>query len=177
MPLSFLALWLAFAPLQNATDRQSAAQEPPATQPAEDRPAALRKPRQAEVLERLLREREAPTPILPVPPERRVDLGAEGGDRSDDDTLLLEGVMLSKRSGRLIRETDASYFEFDAITTQLGAKRIKLLETQLLEQMENLAASGTASFRVTGEVMRYRGQNRLLLKMVVPEVSHGNLSP
>lgn len=172
MTLWMLVLCLALFP----QDSGSAGQQP-ATQPAEDSGSSLRKPRQAEVLERLLRDREAPTPILPVPPERRVDLGSERDGAGDSDTLLTEGVMLTQRSGRLLRESDASYFEFDAVATVRGARRIKILETQLLEHMENLAASGTTTFRVTAEVMRYRGQNRLLLKMVVPEVSHGNLSP
>ncbi len=173
MSLWLLALCLALSPQDSA----GAAGQEPATQPVDESRNTLRKPRQAEVLERLLRDREAPTPILPVPPERRVDLGSESPGTAESDTLLTEGVILADRSGRLLRETDASYFEFDALATHKGARKVKVLETQLLEHMENLAASGTARFRVTAEVMRYRGQNRLLLKKVVPEVSHGNLSP
>ena len=151
---------------------------PAASQPTTQR-SSLRKPTDAKLLSRLLREKEASTPILPVMPRDPIG-GKLSGRRAaaeGRDARLPEGVMLSGRTGRLVRDGENTYFEFDALGPNRALKRMKILPNELLEQMERKLDQGAKTFRISAETTLYRRENYLLLKKEDAITSGGNLRP
>lgn len=153
--------------------------DPPTTQPmTQPTTPNLRRPVQVEILEQLLREREAPKPILPTKPDAPSDRTLRP-DGTVTPGLMLDGAVVVSRPGRLIRNADRSEFTFvtDDVAAGLSSKTLPLLPNQLLEAMEQQAERGVTEFEITAEVTRYRGQNFLLLRKVLRRVSNGNLAP
>lgn len=152
---------------------------PPAASQPTTRRSSLRKPFDAELLSRLLRDKEATTPILPVMP--RNPIGNQGnGSRARSargEGRRPEGELLFGRTGRLVRDGDNSYFEFDALGSDRALQRMRILPNQLLEQMERKVQLGAKTFKITAETTLYRGENYLLLKREDAIMSGGNLSP
>ncbi len=145
----------------------------PASAPARttDTEASLRRPEQARILEQLIRDAERPRPIIPESTP-----GLPQAEARDASGLLLEGTMLVERAGRLIRSADRASFEFK-LESDATARTLQILPNAWLEAMEREATGGTGEFIVTAEVMRYRGENYLLLRKVRRQIAHGNLSP
>jgi hypothetical protein len=145
----------------------------PAPGSAPANPRTLRRPAQAEIIEDLLREREATGVILPQDPQGGgVPLGAV----ADDSGLIPEGTILVERPGRLVSEGGRPTFVFLASASGGQLQAMEILPSQLLEAMERESAATTA-FTVSAQVTRYRGRNYLLLLKVLHRVGHGNLSP
>lgn len=150
---------------------------PTASQPTTRR-SSLRKPYDAELLSRLLRDKEATTPLLPVMPDDRIGARANGNrSAARGDVRLPEGVRLVGRTGRLVRDGDNSYFEFDALEPNRALKRMRIHPNALLEQMERKMTQGAKTFKISAETTLYRGENYLLLKKEDAIMSGGNLSP
>jgi hypothetical protein len=151
---------------------------PAASQPTTQR-SSLRKPVEAELLGRLLRDKQATTPILPVMPRNRIG-GQANGNRAAaarGKGRLPEGVMLVERTGRLVRDGENSYFEFDALGPNRALKRMRILPNELLEQMEHKMTQGAKTFKISAETTLYRGENYLMLRKEDAIMSGGNLSP
>ena len=149
-----------------------------ASQPTTQR-SSLRKPVEAELLSRLLRDKQATTPILPVMPRDQIG-GQANGNRAAAAVgkgRLPEGVMLTQRTGRLVRDGENSYFEFDALGPNRALKRMKILPNELLEQMERKLSQGAKTFKISAQTTLYRGENYLLLRQEDAIMSGGNLSP
>ncbi len=152
---------------------------PPAASQPTTRRSSLRKPIDAELLSRLLREKEATTPLLPVMPHNRIGARANGNRAATarGEVRLPEGVMLVQRTGRLVRDGDSSYFEFDALGSNRALQRMKILPNQLLEQMERKMELGAKTFKISAQTTLYGGENYLLLKNETAIMSGGNLGP
>ncbi len=153
-------------------------ENPPASQPVRSAPPARRTPKQVEILQNLLRDRERPAPIVshhtsdkglvPIPGART----AEGGR-----PLILEGRTLVERSGRLVLEDGTSFFVL-TLEGEKEPRKMQLLPCELLEALERAAATSTSNeFVISAEVTRYRGANYLLLRKVLQRVGNGNLRP
>lgn len=153
-------------------------QEAPASQPsATSRRSSLRKPAAIELVERLLRKKEARAPILPVARKGPIGIQQKRGKDARRDGLFLEGTMLMERTGRLVRDGKNSHFEFDALGPGRALRRLQIVPNSLLEQMEREAAAGIKAFKITAEVTLYGGRNYLLLKKENPITTRGNLKP
>ena len=138
---------------------------PAASQPTTQR-SSLRKPVEAELLSRLLRDKQATTPILPVMPRNPIG-GRANGNRAAavrGKGRMPEGVMLIERTGRLVVDGENSYFEFDALGPNRALKRMRILKNELLEQMERKVAQGAKTFKISAVTTLYRGENYLQLQ-------------
>lgn len=170
------SLLVAQTPPSGSTEPES-----PQSQPA-SRPAApasgLPVPAQAEILKNLLGREARPTPIRPrESTELTTNEAAAAGLDPDGQPLLLEGTFIVERPGRLVREGGRAKFVFYQQEGGTGPRHIEILQSQLLEVMEREAESGLTEFVVSGEVMRYRDRNFLLLRKILRRVDHGNLGP
>lgn len=159
----------------------------PSSQPAAEAragegPRTQRKPRDAEILDRLLKEQDqAPLP----PPIAPVRIGAQAGKPEvlqpvaslGDGTLLLEGVAIVSRPGRLVREGDALVFVFHAGDEQSMRYAMPINPGSYLELMEREFERGATEFEVSAEVRLYKGKNYLDLRKVVRRVPNNNLAP
>ena len=152
---------------------------PPAASQPTTRRSSLRKPVDAELLSRLLRDKEATTPILPVVQPNPIGARANGNraPAAGGKGRLPEGKRLIERTGRLVLDGDISYFEFDALGENRALKRMRILQNELLEQMERKAKQGAKTFKISAETTLYRGENYLLLRKAIAIMSGGNLSP
>lgn len=85
--------------------------------------------------------------------------------------LLPEGHYIADRRGRLTNTNDYWLFVFESDGKALTDPPIKILPNRWLEKMEaDLAASREShTFRVSGEITTYHGQNFLLLRKVLVE--------
>ncbi len=85
--------------------------------------------------------------------------------------LLPEGHYIADRRGRLICAGDYWLFVFESDGKALADPPIKLLPNRWLEKMESdvAASNDPITFRVSGEITTYRGQNFLLLRKVLIE--------
>ncbi len=173
--LSRLAAWA-----QDSTLRLLDA--PPSTQPATapaappDGQGVLRRPAQAEVLKGLLQRQERPMP-LPIPPAGVAMSPSDRGIGPDGQPLLLEGAFIVERPGRIEPMGGERAFVFQLGGEGAGFRRMRLLPCQLLEVVEREMSGGHVEFVVSGEVLRYRGENFLLLRKVLRRMSHGNVGP
>ncbi len=179
-------LMLLLGPMPGQTDPkspQNMAQKPPTSQPS-TRPAqgqtTLRRPPQAEILEKLLDRQVAPPPVLPREAGDRRRAEGPGPHMVRDKTgagLLVEGTILVERAGRLVVGTDRDQFVFNADEGAEGLQTMGICPNQLLEAMEEQAESGNTEFIISAEVTRYHGQNYLLIRKVLRRVPNGNLNP
>lgn len=169
-------LLLAQAVAQNvpAENPPRAAAAPAASQPAQEPPRTARRPVQAEILEALLRDREAQKPIQPVDPSAPA---GQAGATPETANLLLEGSILVDRAGRLVRKQERAEFEFVGQTGDQALPPMIILESQYLEAMEREADAGAREFVITAEVTRYKGRNYLRLLKLTRRLENGNLSP
>lgn len=150
--------------------------EKSASQPARGaatKRSGRRTPSQLQVIRQLIAEKERRRPIVAPSRPGRSDVG--DGERAQK--LLVEGTTLTSRQGRLIRETEASYFEFVALEGEGSPRRLRINRNGLLELMEELATNGTDRFTVSAEVSVYRGRNYLLIRHAISQVDNGNISP
>lgn len=158
----------------NLTQEQKA----PASQPsATTRRSSLRKPAAIELVERLLRKKEARTPILSVAAKGPVGIQRNRGKDARREGLFLEGTQLTARTGRLIRDGKNAHFEFDALGPGRALRKLQIIRNSLLEKMEREAAAGIKAFKISAEVTLYGGRNYLLIKQENPITTRGNLKP
>lgn len=150
-----------------------AAQDPPTTQPATQPAPTSRTPRQAEVIEQLLRQTQrVRTPIEAV--------GQAGGAAATeaDNSLLLEGTTLTDLPGRLLKSGERWVFQFrPGVVPGGGPESMLILENGFLQLMEDEARHGRRDFVISAEVTRYRGANYLYLLKVNRPVDSQNLAP
>lgn len=158
---------------------------PPSTQPgaasggATSKPAGdagLRRPQQAEVLKNLLSRQDRPVPV-PIEPVNEKSTPADRGIGPDGQPLLLEGSFIVERPGRVERDGDGFVFAFLLDPSSSQMRRMRIVPNQLLETIEYELTGGFEEFIVSGEILRYRGQNFLLVRKVLRRTPHGNLSP
>jgi hypothetical protein len=173
---SILAGVLTVLVIAQPEDKPAAASRPVESQPT-TRPTGtsgtLRKPVQAEMLKKLLAQKDRPVPIQPQTDPAH----ARPGPGPDGRTLLLEGTSLTERPGRLVREGGRAKFVFHLDGESQAPRSMPILESQLLEMMEKEAEAGFQEFIVSGEVTRYRGTNYLLVRKVLRRTGEDNLSP
>jgi hypothetical protein len=150
------------------------ASAPATSQPAQEPPRTARRPVQAEILEALLRDREAQKPIQPVDPSAPAGQGAVAPEQAN---LLLEGSILVDRAGRLVRTHERAEFEFVGQAGDQALPPMIILESQYLEALEREADAGAREFVITAEVTRYRGRNYLRILKLTRRLENGNLSP
>jgi len=175
--MSVCALLLA-DPSPQETPRRKAPETQPATQPA-TRPAenpTLRPPERAQILRRLIEDKERARPIEPVPETRPAKAGGPVVD-AQGNPLLFEGTMLIERPARLVYEEGRPTLvvQVDANTQQ--PRVFELLPNQLLELMEKEAKAGVTEFLVSAEVTKYGPRNFVLLRKMLRRVDHGNIRP
>jgi hypothetical protein len=166
----------AFAMLlvMQAQDKPGVATSQPSSQPT-GRTTPLRKPADAELLRKLLDRKDQP---VPIPPQAdKLPTLAERGIGPDGQPLLLEGTPLVERPGRLVRDGGRSKFVFFLDGEAQAPRTIPILESQLLETLENEADAGYHEFIVSGEVTRFRGENYLLLRKVLRRTGQDNVAP
>lgn len=164
---ALLAIVALLAPLPQAA-------EPPQSQPA-SAPVAEQpeKPPQLDsVFRELIQNAERSRPVQPITPER--DENAAAGAPKG---LLLEGRVLSDRSGVFQRVNERSEFEFSQPIEDVPTQRFELLPNSWLEAMERDAETGVSDFTITAEVTRYRGKNYLFLLKYRRQITHGNIRP
>ena len=153
----------------------AAAQQPSTSQ------AAPEQPTQETILEELLKDRPTNAPISPTVPGR-ADEPAEVAATQPADTgvsaghLLPDGYIISKRTGRLVREGQWWVFAFESDGKPMQDPPMRLLPCKWLEHMESASAGGTRGVRfiVTGRVTAYRGLNYLLCENVLIVHDMGN---
>jgi hypothetical protein len=154
--------------------RPKQAESEPTSRPA-GAASTLRRPAQSEILRNLLSRQDRPTPILPradaLQPPAVAGLGPDGRP------LLVEGTAIVERPGRLVREGGRAKFVFYLDGDSQAPRAMPVLESQLLETLENEVQAGFDEFIVSGEVTRYRGTNYLLLRKVLRRTGQGNLQP
>jgi hypothetical protein len=161
------------------TPRRPVASQPATTQPA-SAPRTMRKPQQAEIIENLLRERERSSLILPQEPQAVVGQELAASQPSSDrgtPGLLADGTTVVERPGQLAVEEGRPRFVFYAEGDEPKLRTMEILPNHLLEAMEREAQGGRSEFVISGEVMRYKGRNYVLLRKVLRRVGHGNLAP
>lgn len=176
IPMVLATLLLVQSTAQNppAANPPRPAAAPAATQPAQEPPKTARRPVQAEILEALLRDREAQKPIQPVDPSAPA---GQPGAVAESANLLLEGSILVDRAGRLVRTRERAEFEFVGQTGDQALLPMIILESQYLEAMEREADAGAREFVITAEVTRYKGRNYLRLLKLTRRLENGNLAP
>ena len=160
-------------PAKQTTEPQ-AEEKTPTSQPA-TKAQYQRNPNQARILKELLRDvdQERPKPILSDP-----DIGLDAYRENEDESLLLEGTVLKRRLGRLVRSGIRSEFHFISSDSKEQEELImQFNRNSLLEAMETEAEAGVRQFIITAEVTRYRGQNYLNLYKYRRQISHGNITP
>jgi len=153
----------------------AAAQEPTTSQ------AAGEQPTQETILEELLKDRPINAPISPTVPGQ-APAPAEVAATQPAETelsagyLLPDGYIVSKRTGRLVREAAWWVFRFESDGKAMQDPPMRLLPCKWLEHMESASAGGTRGVRfvVTGRVTAYRGLNYLLCENVLIVHDMGN---
>jgi hypothetical protein len=164
------------------------AQQPtsqPASEPAESQPSTqpatrptVRDPEQVEILKTLLNRQDRAMLVRPQAPEKPgQEMPTSQATDPEGNPLLLEGTFLSERPGRLAHEDARAKFICYVDSGGQSPRTIEILPSQLLEAMEREAEAGFSDFIVSGEVMRYRGRNYLLLRKILRRVDNGNLGP
>jgi hypothetical protein len=160
--------------LGQGQDKPGAATSQPTSQPAA-RTTPLRKPADAELLRKLLARKDQPAPI---PPQHdKEPTKEEKGIGPDGQPLLLEGAAMVERPGRLVRDGGRPRFVFFLDGEAQAARTMPILESQLLETLENEADAGFREFIISGEVTRYRGENFILLRKVLRRTGQDNVAP
>ncbi len=166
---------------------QTAGTSDPSLAGATTRPAeadvSTRPPSAEEILQQLMRERPAGTPIAPSEPGHPAGAAEEVQpleavtSHKPDRPLRPEGSMLVDRAGRLVREGNWWTFVFESNKTTSAEAPVRLLPNQMLETMEIASAGGTRSavFLVSGEITEFHGSNYLLLRKVLVRRDLGNL--
>lgn len=153
----------------------SKAPEPqPTSQPAEGRASTFTPPAQADIYRDLIRRQEAPKPLMPTTPGKP-DQPAVATEKGPE--VLPEGTRLIRRPGRLVIMSDRANFVFQPDDRFPIQQTMTILESQLLERMEQEAELGATEFVISAEVTRYRGKNYLLLLQVTRQIRNNNLAP
>ena len=90
----------------------------------------------------------------------------------------LEGSLVVRRSGRLVRNGSSWSFEFDDKSV-IGRGSIAVLPNQSLEIMAQTAERGSSglAFIVSGEITQFGAENYLLVRGVTRVLDLGNLRP
>jgi len=153
----------------------AAAQQPATSQ------AAPEQPTQETILEELLKERPTNAPISPMVPGQ-ADQPAEvaatqpAHPEMSAGRLLPDGFIISKRTGRLVRQGPWWVFAFESDGKAMQDPPMRLLPCRWLEHMEAASGGGTRGVRfvVTGRVTAYRGLNYLLCENVLIVHDMGN---
>ena len=179
--LPALLIALAFT-LVSAAPQEPPAPIPPADSQPTSQPAgsgsSLRKPQQAEILRKLLLQREPTQPILPTPDATTpAETASQPATGTSPGQLLVDGTFIVERSGRLVIENNRALFVFHVDGDNLDLPAMELNPNQLLETMEREAELGFTDFVISAEVTRYRGHNFLNLRKVLRRIEHGNLGP
>lgn len=109
-----------------------------------------------------------------VPESGRSSAGRSGSGGG----AALDGSLVVRRSGRLIRDGARWSFEFDD-RSATGLSRVALLPNQSLEIMIQSAERGTTGLVliVSGELTQFGAQNFLLVRGVTRMLDLGNLRP
>lgn len=160
----------------NSTAQQSTSQ--PTTSPESGR-RTTRESRQLEILRKLIPAQDSRRVILPKQPQARtVRGGGQAGETTNGGVpLLLEGISLVERPGRLVRTGDRAEFVFDNAGAAGQLRRMIINKSEQLEMMERLAESGVSGFTISAEITTYRDRNYLNLRRVRARRGHGNLAP
>lgn len=99
------------------------------------------------------------------------------GARSPGRSPMMEGSLVVRRSGRLMRQAEQWYFVCDDPVSEL--REVRLLPNQALEIMEQSATRSQSGllFIVSGELTQYGSENYLLVRGVTRVLDLGNLRP
>lgn len=91
---------------------------------------------------------------------------------------MIDGTLIVRRTGRLVRDTSRWHFEFDD-RQATGHGSLALLPNQSLEIMTQSAERGAGGlvFIVSGEVTQFGPENFLLVRGVTRVLDLGNLRP
>ncbi len=107
-------------------------------------------------------------------------IGEDTGGRASatGHVALLDGSLVVRRSGRLIREGSRWLFEFDD-EKAAGQHAVALLPNQSLEIMVQSAERGPGGlvFIVSGEMTQFDSENYLLVRGVTRVLDLGNFRP
>ncbi|MFW6155168.1 MAG: hypothetical protein ACOC95_08130 [Planctomycetota bacterium] len=147
----------------------TAAEDPPATQPADPEVTA------DEVIRELMERRETRQAVT-------AEVEPATAPATQPDTVapaeivkplpMPPGAMIVGRLGRLRRDESSSYwqFHFESERDVLYEPPMRVLPNRLLEAMETiLETSGrtTVRFKVSGEITTYRGDRYLLIRRML----------
>ena len=164
-----------------ATPSDAASETDESSAESDDTPRTTRQPTVAEIL-RAFQESERPvlTPIGGVRGGRGGGSGARGGRDQESGRhhpRLPDGHYLVDRAGWLGQEGPWYTFVFESEDAQDPQPPMKLLPNRMLERMvrESEGTTEQVSFKVSGEVTDFFGENFLLLRKSLRKRDLGNL--
>jgi len=166
-------------PAAKPSDAPTDPDEPPAK--TDDTPRTKRQPTVSEIL-RAFQEEERPV-LTPISGGRAGQGGRTGprGSRDEDSGYrhprLPDGHYLVDRVGWLGQEGSWHTFVFESEAAQEPQPPMKLLPNRMLEWMvrESKGSTEQVSFKVSGEVTDFFGENFLLLRKSLRKRNLGNL--